>query len=141
MRKSDRSWIKAVLGVGADGAIDQKRHRIEVVEDGGDRAMALWLAKEHGPAFLGPVLVDAKTERRDLFHAAIIAVCRAVLAEGYTRGRTRVADARIVRILERSYDIKLAPVGRKVATDAVGHWEIEIDPAKMIAVAERKGLV
>ena len=137
--ESDRAWVSAKLGKYADGAIDQDTHRIEVVEDGADKAFALWIAKP-GHAYLGPIVVDASTERRDLFHAAIVATAKAAVAEGYTVAKTEVRKLAIVRILEEAYDVTLTPAGRNVKTGKVSAWSLTVDPRDIVATAERKGL-
>lgn len=140
IEESDRAWVSAKLGKHADGAIDQDTHRIEVVEDGADKAFAIWIAKP-GYALLGPVIVDASTERRDLFHAAIVATAKAAVAEGYIVAKTLVNKLTVVRILEDAYGVKFTPAGRNMKTGKVDHWSLTVDPRDIIATAERKGLV
>lgn len=137
--EADDAWVTEELG----RSVRQERHRIEIVEDGDEKAMALWVAKEGAEpvAFLGPVLVDASTERRDLFHAAIIATARAAVAEGFTVAKTRVKVREVVRILEEAYDVTFTPVGRNIQTGKIASWELTVDPREIIATAERKALV
>lgn len=134
-RPADRAWISALIG--GTAAIDAPRNRIEVVEDGDDKAAAVWVSPDgEGIPILGAVLAIGP-ERRDLIYAAVIAACNAALAEGHTRGRAMIPDRRMVTRLRRDLGLTAAPAGRHVKTGQPSHWEIDIDLAQIVGQLER----
>ncbi len=124
---ADRDWVAELLG--GTAAIDARGNRIEIAEDGADRAVAVWHSPDdRSVAFLGPVLL-ASPERRDLFYAAILAACEAALAEGYTQASFYLLDRRMVTRIRRDFQETPTPVGRNVKTRQPGHWELTVDLA------------
>ncbi len=124
---ADRDWVAELIG--GTAAIDAKGNRIEVAEDGADKALAVWHSPEDGDvAILGPVLLVGP-ERRDLFYAAILAACEAALAEGYARASFYLLDRRMVTLIRRDFNVFPTPVGRNVKTGQPGHWELTVDLA------------
>lgn len=135
---ADREWISALIG--GTAAIDANQNRIEVVEDGADKAVAVWLSPDgEGVPILGAVL-GVGPERRDLIYAAVIAACEAALAAGHTRGQATIADQRMVTRLVRDLGLTATPVGRNVKTGKPGHWNIDIDLAEIVAELRRFAL-
>ena len=134
-RKTDRQWVAAELG--GTVAIDAKGNHIEIVEDGADKALAVWLKPKdpEGTPILGPV-ITVGTARRDMFYAAILAVIESLVARGYRTGTATIRDERVVKLLKRGLGklITVTPVGRNVKTGAVGHWQIDCDPVKVLPV-------
>ncbi len=126
---TDRAWIAALLG--GTAAIDAKGNHIEIVEDGDDKAFAVWLEPDgkDGTPILGPVITGP--ERRDMFYAALLAVIEALVAGGYRTGTATVAGERVVKMLQRDLGdvISVTPVGRNVKTGKPGHWQIDVVPA------------
>ena len=137
-RKTDRAWVEPITGA---TAIAAKGNHIEVVEDGADRAFAIWYGPDDlaGPAILG--VVEAIPPRRDMFYAAILAVIEALIEKGYRAGTADVKDEQVVALLRRGLGdlITVTPVGRNVKTQKVGYWRIDVDPAKALSVL--RGLV
>jgi len=140
LEQRDRAWALRMLGAGANAALAGERHRFIIAEDGAAKALALWVASEGDTAFLGPVLVDPPG-RHDLFNAAIVAVCQAGLDEGYTIGKTRVNDRRIVRLLERDFGVTFTPTARNAVAGPVVAWELTVHLSTIVTAAQRNGLV
>jgi len=135
----DRVWVAALLS--GNGTIDAKQTRIEIVEDGEDKALAVWLSPDgDGLPILGTVLNDGR-QRLNLFRAAIVAVCEAGIAEGHTRGRTLILKQRIMMLVARDFDLTFTPVGTNVKTGEPGRWEVEVALADIVSTAKRKGFV
>lgn len=134
----DRAWVEPLAG---KTAIDAKGNHIEVVEDGADKALAIWFGPDDldSPAILG--VVEAIPPRRDMFYAAILAVIESLVARGYRTGTATVKDEQVVKLLQRGLGdlITVTPVGRNVKTGRVGYWQIDVDPAKVLPVL--RGLV
>lgn len=124
---TDRDWVAELIG--GTAAIDARGNRVEIAEDGSDRAVAVWHSPEDGDlAILGPVL-GIGSERRDLFYAAILAACEAALAEGYAQASFYLLDRRMVTRIRRDFRETPTPVGRNVKTGQPGHWELTVDLA------------
>ena len=81
-RAADRAWVRDLIG---DTAIDAKGNHIEIVEDGSDKALAVWFEPEDGPPILGEVI--ATPARQKMFYAAILAVIEALVAKGTRAAR------------------------------------------------------
>lgn len=133
---SDRGWVTAALG--SDAAIDTDKH-IEVVEDGADRAVAVWVEPVAGSPMLGEVV--SAPPRLDMFYAAILAVIEELVAKGYQTGVARVLDEPVVEILQRDLGdaITVTPVGTNTKTGKTAYWEINTIPADALVVL--RGLV
>ncbi len=125
--ESDRAWVAEKIGT---PAIDAKSNHIEIVEDGADKAFALWV--ETSTPILGPVITIP--ERRDMFYAALLAVIEALVVKGYQTGTANVLDERVAKMLQRDLGdlITVAPVGRDVKTGAVGYWQIDVVPSEVV---------
>ena len=134
--ESDRSWVADLIGA---PAIDAKGNHIEIVEDGADRAVAVWHESGDNTPVLG--VVEAVPPRRDMFYAAILAVIEALVAKGYTTGTADIPDRHVMLLLKRGLGdvITITPVGRNVKTGEPGYWQIDTVPADALPIL--RGLV
>ncbi len=133
---ADRTWVEPLVGTAAIGA---KGNHIEIVEDGADRAVAVWHESGDNTPVLG--VVEAVPPRRDMFYAAILAVIEVLVAKGYTTGTADIPDRHVMLLLKRGLGdaITITPVGRNVKTGEPGYWQIDVDPVKVLPVL--RGLV
>lgn len=132
-KESDREWVAEKLG--GTAAIDAKGNRIEIVEDGADRGLAIWLETDT------PILGVVDSTSREMFYAALLAVIEALVEKDYKTGTATIRDKRVMLMLKRDLGdtITITPVGRNTVTDEVGSWRIDVVPAEV--VYKLRGLV
>lgn len=129
--ESDRTRVAEKLG--GTAGIDATGNHIEIVEDGPDWALALWIEGGGGiPPTLGEVITTP--ERSDMFYAALLAVIEALIARGDRSGTANVRDKRVALMLQRDLGklITVTPMGRNVKTGEPGYWQIDVVPSEVV---------
>lgn len=116
-------------------AIDQAHHRIHVDDAGG---LALWMTPGAGEeAYLGPVLTTHGDRR--LFYRLIAATAQAALDEGFKRAYFTISDPRLLRQLQRDFDIDPQPSGWEPNTNfqVPVQWDVHVDLADALRQLKR----
>lgn len=125
-KPADRA--KALEFLKDERAIDSPNHRI-VMDDAG-RGLALWVKPDAGEeAYLGPVLVAPTVTDRTLFYRLVAATAQAALDEGFKRAYFTIHDSRLLKRLQRDFDVDPEPAGWEPNTGKVVQWDIHVDLA------------
>ncbi len=123
----------AVLVLGGREALDTPENRILVHTDGPAAGVAVWQLPSAGALpQMGAVVVPRGAPATRMF--ALAAACaQQMIDAGFPRGRFRILDATLLRLLTSTF--KIAPVveGIDTRTGAPASWTVDVDLADAIA--------
>jgi hypothetical protein len=146
-RKQDRA---AVLALVQDArAIDSPSARVQVADDRGVVAAALWVRPDAGnDPYLASVLLPADggaappepkgpTERWRQAYQLVAACAEEALAEGFTRGHLVLVSEALVRHVQRDFTFPIEPAGWHPETGEPALWRIDVDLADALEQLRR----
>lgn len=120
----DRDDVLAVLGDAR--AIDSPCNRLFVASHSPSAGVAVWVKPDAGEeGYLGAVETPAGGWK--LFYQLVAAACEDAIAQGFRRGYFTVLDDKLLRRLERTFDIHPEACGWEPNTGRPVQWEVHVD--------------
>ena len=130
-QKTDSTKLDSLLGT-KRGADDPNTYT-HVLEDGGVKGAAVWIAPAGGPAMLGAVSLVAGWEQKDIYRL-VLATAEAALKQGFKRAIFTLHSESLLRVIEQTFtNIDVRVVGIDPKTRKGVEWTVEVDLPDAIA--------